>query len=154
MIVSFLRRLKLGAWSLGLAAFFLFNFRLNFSDPRSSEAVGWFPTIPLHAGSGIRCNCYSPALTRVSITQPDPRSMLFAHVAVHTQALITWIRDQASNPIFNVVSPHMRAGFGLIPFVNSLFDLLHYPYEFLIDQVLFLIAGWPGPALQRAQYSR
>ena len=25
------------------------------------------------------------------------------------------IRDQASNPIFNVVSPHTRAGFGLIP---------------------------------------
>jgi len=79
---------------LELEAYFLFNFRLNFSDPRSSEAVGWFPTIPLHAGSGIRCNCYSPALNRVSITQPDPRSMLFAQVAVHTQALITWIRDQ------------------------------------------------------------
>ena len=25
------------------------------------------------------------------------------------------IRDQASNPIFNVVSPHTRAGLGLIP---------------------------------------
>ena len=33
-------------------------------------------------GSGIRCNCYSPALTRVSITQPDPRSITQSFVSL------------------------------------------------------------------------
>ena len=39
---------------------------------------------------------------------PDPLIIL-------TPRLAQWIRDQASNPIFNVVSPHTRTGFGLFP---------------------------------------
>ena len=43
------------------------------SDPLESASI-FHRTSPIASGSGIRCNCYSPALNRVSITQPDPRS--------------------------------------------------------------------------------
>jgi len=68
-------------------------------DPRSNSKIALFcntvTNVVTHQspaiGSGIRCNCYSPALTRVSITQPDPRSYWVGCMRNHPQ---NRIRDQ------------------------------------------------------------
>jgi len=67
----------------------------------------------------LRAYFLRPALTSWLLI-PDPLHLVRAYCS-ETQ----WIRDQASNPIFNVVSPHMRAGFGLIPDPIPPFRLLH-----------------------------
>ena len=74
---------------------------------RSPEAINYVLQAPTcHNGSGISCSS-------------RPGCMCL-------RPLIIPIRDQASNPIFNVVSPHTRAGFGLIP------DPLRYKKQLLL----------------------